>query len=317
MEEKEIEIENNSNNNNINEEEEKKIETNENEIINTNINNNNDDFFAKIKSIKDKHKEHNDESKKIHFSLSDYKMDKVLGDEKLKSIFEMLEPNKNNYPSINFQIQKKNNNDIESLYPNSNFNNIQPSNNKTINQLNSLYKDINLLNERNIPSNNQIKKFEKIQKKLNENLNRKINSGLYKKDKENENDYNMTNTNMLKTAKFYETNNTSNTYRESNKIGSFLNITPPSLYPNPNYIKKENNNNIFDIPKISSTIDLKYNKNYFNSELSRLFSNLDKACDLPNKNMNKYNNYNKRNTYRKNIGLVSQYYNSKSNFKKW
>ena len=229
----------------------------------------------------------------------------------------MLEPNKNNYPSINFQIQKKNNNDIESLYPNSNFNNIQPSNNKTINQLNSLYKDINLLNERNIPSNNQIKKFEKIQKNLNENLNRKINSGLYKKDKENENDYNMTNTNMLKTAKFYETNNTSNTYRESNKIGSFLNITPPSLYPNPNYIKKENNNNIFDIPKISSTIDLKYNKNYFNSELSRLFSNLDKACDLPNKNMNKYNNYNKRNTYRKNIGLVSQYYNSKSNFKKW
>ena len=315
MEEKEIEIENNSNNNNINEEEEKKIETNENEIINTNINNNNDDFFAKIKSIKDKHKEHNDESKKIHFSLSDYKMDKVLGDEKLKSIFEMLEPNKNNYPSVNFQIQKKYINDIESLFPKTNFNNIQPSNNKVINQLNSLYKDIDLLNERNKPSNNQIKRFEEIQKNLNENLNKKINKGLYKKEKEN--DYNNTNTNMLKTAKFYETNNTSNTFRESYQIGSFLNITPPSLNPNPNYIKRDNNNynNIFDSSKFSSTIDLKYNKNYFNSELSRLYSNLDKACDLPIKNRN--NNNNRRNIYRKNIGLVSQYYNSKSNFKKW
>ena len=313
MEEKEIEKENNSNNN-INQEEEKKLEKNENEIINANKNNNNDDFFAKIKSIKDKHKEHNDESKKIHFSLSDYKMDKVLGDEKLKSIFEMLEPNKNNYPSVNFQIQKKYINDIESLFPKTNFNNIQPSNNKVINQLNSLYKDIDLLNERNKPSNNQIKRFEEIQKNLNENLNKKINKGLYKKEKEN--DYNNTNTNMLKTAKFYETNNTSNTFRESYQIGSFLNITPPSLNPNPNYIKRDNNNynNIFDSSKFSSTIDLKYNKNYFNSELSRLYSNLDKACDLPIKNRN--NNNNRRNIYRKNIGLVSQYYNTTNIFKK-
>ena len=243
-------------------------------------------------------------------------MDKVLGDEKLKSIFEMLEPNKNNYPSVNFQIQKKYINDIESLFPKTNFNNIQPSNNKVINQLNSLYKDIDLLNERNKPSNNQIKRFEEIQKNLNENLNRKINSGLYKKDKENENDYNMTNTNMLKTAKFYETNNSSNTFRESYQIGSFLNITPPSLNPNPNYIKRDNNNynNIFDSSKFSSTIDLKYNKNYFNSELSRLYSNLDKACDLPIKNRN--NNNNRRNIYRKNIGLVSQYYNTTNIFKK-
>ena len=313
MEEKEIEKENNSNNN-INQEEEKKLEKNENEIINANKNNNNDDFFAKIKSIKDKHKEHNDESKKIHFSLSDYKMDKVLGDEKLKSIFEMLEPNKNNYPSVNFQIQKKYINDIESLFPKTNFNNIQPSNNKVINQLNSLYKDIDLLNERNKPSNNQIKRFEEIQKNLNENLNKKINKGLYKKEKEN--DYNNTNTNMLKTAKFYETNNTSNTFRESYQIGSFLNITPPSLNPNPNYIKRDNNNynNIFDSSKFSSTIDLKYNKNYFNSELSRLYSNLDKACDLPIKNRN--NNNNRRNVCRKNIGLVSQYYNTTNIFKK-
>ena len=313
MEEKEIEKENNSNNN-INQEEEKKFEKNENDIINANKNNNNDDFFAKIKSIKDKHKEHNDESKKIHFSLSDYKMDKVLGDEKLKSIFEMLEPNKNNYPSVNFQIQKKYINDIESLFPKTNFNNIQPSNNKVINQLNSLYKDIDLLNERNKPSNNQIKRFEEIQKNLNENLNKKINKGLYKKEKEN--DYNNTNTNMLKTAKFYETNNTSNTFRESYQIGSFLNITPPSLNPNPNYIKRDNNNynNIFDSSKFSSTIDLKYNKNYFNSELSRLYSNLDKACDLPIKNRN--NNNNRRNIYRKNIGLVSQYYNTTNIFKK-
>ena len=313
MEEKEIEKENNSNNN-INQEEEKKLEKNENEIINANKNNNNDDFFAKIKSIKDKHKEHNDESKKIHFSLSDYKMDKVLGDEKLKSIFEMLEPNKNNYPSVNFQIQKKYINDIESLFPKTNFNNIQPSNNKVINQLNSLYKDIDLLNERNKPSNNQIKRFEEIQKNLNENLNKKINKGLYKKEKEN--DYNNTNTNMLKTAKFYETNNSSNTFRESYQIGSFLNITPPSLNPNPNYIKRDNNNynNIFDSSKFSSTIDLKYNKNYFNSELSRLYSNLDKACDLPIKNRN--NNNNRRNIYRKNIGLVSQYYNTTNIFKK-
>ena len=313
MEEKEIEIENNSNNN-INQEEEKKLEKNENDIINANKNNNNDDFFAKIKSIKDKHKEHNDESKKIHFSLSDYKMDKVLGDEKLKSLFEMLEPNKNNYPSVNFQIQKKYINDIESLFPKTNFNNIQPSNNKVINQLNSLYKDIDLLNERNKPSNNQIKRFEEIQKNLNENLNKKINKGLYKKEKEN--DYNNTNTNMLKTAKFYETNNSSNTFRESYQIGSFLNITPPSLNPNPNYIKRDNNNynNIFDSSKFSSTIDLKYNKNYFNSELSRLYSNLDKACDLPIKNRN--NNNNRRNIYRKNIGLVSQYYNTTNIFKK-
>ncbi len=313
MEEKEIEKENNSNNN-INQEEEKKFEKNENDIINANKNNNNDDFFAKIKSIKDKHKEHNDESKKIHFSLSDYKMDKVLGDEKLKSIFEMLEPNKNNYPSVNFQIQKKYINDIESLFPKTNFNNIQPSNNKVINQLNSLYKDIDLLNERNKPSNNQIKRFEEIQKNLNENLNKKINKGLYKKEKEN--DYNNTNTNMLKTAKFYETNNTSNTFREYYQIGSFLNITPPSLNPNPNYIKRDNNNynNIFDSSKFSSTIDLKYNKNYFNSELSRLYSNLDKACDLPIKNRN--NNNNRRNIYRKNIGLVSQYYNTTNIFKK-
>ncbi len=313
MEEKEIEKENNSNNN-INQEVEKKLEKNENDIINANKNNNNDDFFAKIKSIKDKHKEHNDESKKIHFSLSDYKMDKVLGDEKLKSIFEMLEPNKNNYPSVNFQIQKKYINDIESLFPKTNFNNIQPSNNKVINQLNSLYKDIDLLNERNKPSNNQIKRFEEIQKNLNENLNKKINKGLYKKEKEN--DYNNTNTNMLKTAKFYETNNTSNTFREYYQIGSFLNITPPSLNPNPNYIKRDNNNynNIFDSSKFSSTIDLKYNKNYFNSELSRLYSNLDKACDLPIKNRN--NNNNRRNIYRKNIGLVSQYYNTTNIFKK-
>ena len=313
MEEKEIEKENNSNNN-INQEVEKKLEKNENDIINANKNNNNDDFFAKIKSIKDKHKEHNDESKKIHFSLSDYKMDKVLGDEKLKSIFEMLEPNKNNYPSVNFQIQKKYINDIESLFPKTNFNNIQPSNNKVINQLNSLYKDIDLLNERNKPSNNQIKRFEEIQKNLNENLNKKINKGLYKKEKEN--DYNNTNTNMLKTAKFYETNNSSNTFRESYQIGSFLNITPPSLNPNPNYIKRDNNNynNIFDSSKFSSTIDLKYNKNYFNSELSRLYSNLDKACDLPIKNRN--NNNNRRNIYRKNIGLVSQYYNTTNIFKK-
>ncbi len=315
MEEKEIEKENNMNTNN-NQEEEKKLETNENEIIYSNRNNNNDDFFAKIKLIKDKHKEHNDESKNIHFSLSNYKMDKVLGDEKLKSLFEMLEPNKNNYPSVNFQIQKKNINDIESLFPKTNFNNIQPSNNKTINQLNSLYKDIDLLNERNKPSSNQIKKFEEIQRNINENLNKKINKGLYKKEKEKENDYNNTNTNMLKTAKFYETNNTSNTLRESYKIGSFLNITPPSLNPNPNNIKRENNNynNLFDTSKFSSTIDLKYNKNYFISELSRLNSNLDKACDLPIKSRN---NNNKRNIYKRNIGLVSQYYNKTNKFKKW
>ena len=100
MEEKEFEEEKNENIN----EEEKNEEKNEEEKKEINsekiINNNNEDFFSKIKLIKEKHKEHNDEFKSNHFSLLDYKMDKVLGDEKLKNIFELLEPNLNKYPLV-------------------------------------------------------------------------------------------------------------------------------------------------------------------------------------------------------------------------
>ena len=66
-----------------------------------------------------------------------------------------------------------------------------------------------------------------------------------------------------------------------------------------------------------SKIDLKYNKNYFNTELTKLYSSLDKACDHPIKNKKK-NKFNSNNTYKKNIGMMSQYYNTiSSKLKNW
>ena len=58
-----------------------------------------------------------------------------------------------------------------------------------------------------------------------------------------------------------------------------------------------------------SKIDLKYNKNYFNTELTKLYSSLDKACNNQIKNKKK-NKFNSNNTYKKNIKIKTQYYNT-------
>ena len=315
MEEKEFEEEKNENINeeekNENKNEEEKKEINSEKIIN----NNNEDFFSKIKLIKEKHKEHNDEFKNNHFSLLDYKMDKVLGDEKLKNIFELLEPNSNKYPSVNFQTKKRNNNEIQNLFPKTNFSNIKISNNKTLSQLNSLYKDITLLNQRNKSTKNSLKRFEEFEKNLNENITKKLNrdqSNKKKKERDFENNtFNNSNNNLL----LKSTKKENNTFKHNNQIGSFLNLNIPS-FNSKIYSHRENTKSYLnEIP--FSKIDLKYNKNYFNTELTKLYSSLDKACDHPIKNKKK-NKFNSNNTYKKNIGMMSQYYNTiSSKLKNW
>ena len=68
------------------------------------------EFYSKIELIKQKHKEHSEIDKNIHFSINDYKIDVLLNDNKLKEIFEMIEPNSN------YKVQYKKSSEIFSSY---------------------------------------------------------------------------------------------------------------------------------------------------------------------------------------------------------
>ena len=143
----------------MNSEENKIEEKNENEIIkeskNENIkenkekkrslsNDNFQDIYSKINLIKQKHKQHKEIDNKNHFSLNNYQIDKLMNDNKLKTLFEMLEPNAKNYE---VKYNKKSN-----LY--------QTYNNK--NNINTNY--LNLYN-----TNSNLDKFKNFEQGTQEN----------------------------------------------------------------------------------------------------------------------------------------------------
>lgn len=108
-------------------EEEKKEINNERKEAFANI-------YSKIRIIKEKHKKDKENTEQIpKFSLHNYNIDKVLCDNKLRDIFQLLEPN---IPSMTFN-----------KFMSSSMS-AQTSNRNAINKYYSLFNDINTFNER-------------------------------------------------------------------------------------------------------------------------------------------------------------------------
>ena len=93
-----------------------------------------ENIYSKIKIIKEKHKKDKENTEQVpQFSLHNYNIDKVLCDNKLKDIFQLLEPN---IPTMS--ITKFMSSSVST----------QSSNRNTFNKYYSLFNDINTFNER-------------------------------------------------------------------------------------------------------------------------------------------------------------------------
>lgn len=317
IKDKEINIENNQENNNIennqnenennynekkNDDDEEKPEKKIPFLKDTNF----DEIYLKINSIKQKHKEHNDEynSNNQHFSLSNYKIDKIVSNNNLKELFEMMEL-KSNYNFYNSPYNSNNNNYNLKLsntftYPinTTKISGYKNSNNPTVSKIGSLFDDIDIINQKKtIPQNNiYLRKSFVNQKKLNNldnNYDKKndnifsqtMPSSNYKKDlKFNDNEKLKSGKKSLFNSDF---NNTfiSSLKKNNNKWNDSIN-NKSNLWKSMNNFNNEsdNKNSYEKFTKNVISWFNKYNKNYYKEEINNLNDRLDKAGDYKSKN---------------------------------
>ncbi len=272
-------------------------ENKNNEIEENKMKEINDDFkdiYSKINLIKQKHKEHSEEDEKFHFSINDYKIDLLMNDDKLKQIFQMLEPEIKNY-----QFQYKNVSDLFSEYKflteqnklfneyNSNLNLLKmekfknSNNGLTLNKIYSLFEDVNKMNKKFSPikSNNYIKtsSYQPISKKY-ENKKIKISNNKKNFDQKFKP---LLNTQFLK----YKNNNLNILNDDflnlkskiNNKNKTILNsFRTEKSFSKKNNIITINNNNWFD------NFLEKYNNKIYSLEINKLGNAIDKVGNYPN-----------------------------------
>ena len=332
MKQEENENLNDNQNENINnqEEENKNEERKENEIIkelrNETIKENkekkrslsNDNFqniYSKINLIKQKHKQHKEIDNKTRFSLNDYQIDKVMNDNKLKELFEMLEPdtkkynvkyNKNTdlYQTFNNKNNINNNNtNYFNLYnTNSNLEKFKNSEQGTQkNKMYNLFNEINKMNEPISPVNkfNYNQTFSTQITMRNKLDNNKISYQNYIKSNLNQKNFI---TNDIIDRKYepiseviislplnnYNNNNSNdNLYKTTTYLKNAKPLGKNSLninsYNNINF--KDNDNygrTIYNITHWFGKFSGKYNSNYYNNELNKLGDAIDKVGDYSN-----------------------------------
>ena len=276
-------------------EDEKKIQKDEIEEIKIKeINDDFKDIYSKINLIKQKHKEHSEEDEKFHFSINDYKIDLLMNDDKLKHIFQMLEPEMNNY-----KFQFKNVSDLLSEYKfntdknkifneyNSNSNILKmekyknSNNGITLNKIYSLFEDVNKMNKRFSPNkSNNYKKtlsYQPISNKY-ENKKIKITNNKYNFEKKFKP---LINSEFLK----YKNNNLNTLNDDFSNLKSKIknqNKIRLNSFRNNKSISKENNiitinnNNWFD------NFSEKYNNKFYSLEVNKLGNAIDKVGNYPN-----------------------------------
>ena len=278
-----------------------------------------DEIYSKINSIKQKHKEHFEENNSNnYFSLSNYHIDKIISNNNLKELFEMLEPKANfNYYNSPYNSNNKNynlklSNTFSMPINTAKISTYKNSNNPTISKIGNLFDDINIINQKkNIPQNNIYLRKSFVnnnKKKLNsfdDNFSKTMPNSILKNNNEKE---------KLKSGKknLFNNNNFNNTFNNNNNLlkSSFKNW-------NSSFNNNNNNNNLWKSLNFSDSNEKnsyekftknviswfnKYNKQFYKEEINNLNDRLDKAGDYKLKN---------RNLKNKNIKSKIKYYYKK------
>ena len=285
------------------------------------------EIYSKIDLIKKKHQEHKELDDQIHFSLNDYQIDKLMHDEKLKKLFEMIEPNALRY-NYNFNYQKssdffstykmENSNNFYNTYKNNTNQNLDKFKStipgSSLNKIYSLFQEINRMNDNIIPFQKiTYKKISPIQSNTNYNsdklrsvsINRRTNfNSINSFDKQYQpvSTNQLVNSMRLNKTNFNLNDNLSNTIsnfksKKSNSLNFDFNLSNNNLKKTPYEKAVYNFSNWFD--KFSG----KYNSTFYANEINRLGNAIDKVGDYSSfpKKKNKssifYNSYPKKKYY--------------------
>ncbi len=291
IENKEIKEEENKNDNLT----EKKNENKNNELKYENFK----EIYSKINLIKQKHKEHSEKDKNIHFSINDYNIDKLMKDVKLKQIYQIFEQVNNNQNitnkksvlfTPNYSVKKKL---YEIFNRQSNLLNIEKFKNSnegsTQNKMYSLFKEVNKLNKV-FP----VKKisYKKISSSLNKNKRKTINkryfttNSIIEKKYEpisSEKFFNSVKENINNNNNGKYTTNLSNFKNKSvfNKIRNDKNIVLNKCYSN-----TENN-----IVNWYENFTEKYNNNFYSLQINNLSNAIDRVTNNSNVKKRYNSNY--------------------------
>ena len=210
-----------------------------------------DEIYQKINFLKLKHKEHeeNDNNNKI-FSYYNYDLDKIMKDDKLKYLFQMMEPN----IQINsFNIKNKNNDyDFKNKFQNF-----------RINQNNNFNPNFNYNNNQNEYNNNFNKTVKLRSYRNNSSLN--IHNNNYY------NNYggtlrNSNSTNFFKTSNYYVKPSFRYDYYNKKYYDENYNNRNDNYEYNNYYI---NNNQLFEY-KLSNPWQAKYEYKDYLNEINKL-----------------------------------------------
>ncbi len=281
-----------------------------------------DEIYSKINSIKQKHKEHFEENNSNnYFSLSNYQIDKIISNNNLKELFEMLEPKANfNYYNSPYNSNNKNynlklSNTFSMPINTAKISTYKNSNNPTISKIGNLFDDINIINQKkNIPQNNIYLRKSFVnnnKKKLNsfddnfsktmpnsiKNNNEKLKSG--KKNLFNNNNNNTFNNNFNNT---FNNNNLLKSSFKNWKSSFNNNNNNNNLWKSLNFSDSNEKNSYEKFTKNVISWFNKYNKQFYKEEINNLNDRLDKAGDYKLKN---------RNLKNKNIKSKIKYYYKK------
>ena len=287
-----------------------------------------EEIYSKIDLIKQKHKEHQEIDNKVHFSLNDYQIDKVMHDDKLKKLFEMLEPNASRYNFTTFQKSSdffstynpnnENTNKLFNSYNQTTIQNLDKLKNSnphsTLSKIYSLFQEINKMNENIIP-------YQKIT--YNKIIPNQISNRYYStyKSKSSNNNYLSSNPidkkyQPVSTNKFVSSMKSERS-NSNNLNNNFINYSTnlKSVKPNSFRLNFNNLRNSFNLShsvyektvlNFSNWFDKfkgKYNSNYYNTEVDKLSNAIDKVGDYSRFNKKKsnlkwnYKSYSKKKFY--------------------
>ena len=276
--------ENKIENKEIKEEENKNEKLTEKKNENTNKELNNENFkeiYSKINLIKQKHKEHSEKDKNIHFSINDYNIDKLMKDIKLKKIFQLFEQVNNNQNIKNkksvlftpkYTIKTKLFNIFNTQTNILNSEKFKNSNEgSTQNKMYSLFEEVKQLNKVS-----PVKKisYKKVSSSLNKNKKKTINKRCFTTNSIIEKKYE-----PISSEKFF--NSLKKNINNNNKNGKLTNLS--------NFNKIRNDKN-FSLNKYYSKTETniinwyenfteKYNNNYYSLQINNLSNAIDRVTN--------------------------------------
>ena len=282
-----------------------------------------EEIYSKIDLIKQKHKEHKEIDNKVHFSLNDYQIDKLMHDDKLKKLFEMLEPNASRYnyttfqKSSNFYSTYNPNNDNSNKLFNSynqttsqNLDRLKNSNpNSSLSKIYTLFQEINRMNENTVPYQKLTYKQiipNQISTRYYSTYRSKSSNNNYSSKNPIDKKYEPISTNKLVSSMKTERTN----YNNLNNTINLKSVKPNSFRLNFNNLRKSNNlsssayeKTVLNFSNWFDKFKGKYNSNYYNTEVDKLSNAIDKVGDYSRFNKKKsnlkwnYKSYSKKKFY--------------------